>query len=334
MRVPQKLFMLSLGCLFVACTLEETVRAQESAKEPSKSAVFGSGHGLDHVGIAVRDLETAKKTYRNLGFTVFGGSKHPGLGTRNSGPGFESGYLELLAVWDRTKAIGGMLATFLEKHEGGLFVGLDVSPVDETAKLLRDRGFAVHGPEAASAVEDTEQHDQPPNYGSWRFLGFPGGPIPAAHQPVKSSDTVFFLQYDPFVGNVHANTAKRLTAVWMGVTDLKASVPTYESMGFRASRKLPVAQLGAHGQEIEAGQGSILLLQPENSISKVASFLTERGAEGIMGVSIEVTSLQTARTVLEANTKRQFHPYAGPYGNSILIPPDLTHGIWIEFFQK
>ena len=40
------------------------MRAQESAKEPSKSAVFGSsGHGLDHVGVAVRDLETAKKDY-------------------------------------------------------------------------------------------------------------------------------------------------------------------------------------------------------------------------------------------------------------------------------
>jgi len=336
MLAIQRHFLLVLGSILLlfACMLEATARAQESGKEPSKSALFGSGHGLDHVGIAVRDLETAKKRYRDLGFTLFGGSKHPGLGTRNSGPGFESGYLELLAVWDRTKAIGGMLATFLEKHEGGLFVGLDATPVDETAKLLRERGFTVHGPEAASAIEDTEQHDQPPNYGSWRFLGFPGGPIPAAHQPAKSSDTVFFLQYDPFVGNVHANTAKRLTSVWMAVTDLKASVPTYESMGFRASGRLPVVQLGAQGQEIEAGQGSILLLQPENSTGKVASFLAERGAEGIMGVSIEVASLQTARTVLEANTRRQFQPYAGPYGNSILIPPDLTHGMWIEFFQK
>jgi hypothetical protein len=120
----------------------------------------------------------------------------------------------------------------------------------------------------------------------------------------------------------------------MGVRDLEASVKEYESMGFRPSRKLAVPHLGARGQEIEAGQAPILLLQPEKSTGNVASFLAERGAEGVMGMSIEVTSLQTARDVLKSNTKRQFEPYTGLYGQSILIPPELTHGVWIEFFQK
>ena len=334
MSISRKYLLLILGCFFL-CTPELTLRAEGQANDSAKVSLLGSGHGFDHVGIAVRDLETAKKTYRNLGFTVFGGGKHPDLGTRNSGPGFESGgYLELLAVWDRSKPIGGMLATFLEKHEGGLFVGLDVSAADETAKLSRANGFNIHGPDAASAIEDPEQPDQPPNGGSWRFLGFPSGPIPAAHIPVKSSDAMFFLQYDPLVGNVHANTAKKLSSVWMGVRDLEASIRTYESMGFRSSRKLTVSQLGAQGQEIDAREGSILLLQPETSAAKVASFLAERGAEGIMGVSIEVANLQTARSLLEAKTKRQFEPYSGPFGQSILIPPEFTHGIWIEFFQK
>ena len=30
--------------------------------------------------------------------------KHTALGTRDSGPGFENGYLELITFWDRTKA--------------------------------------------------------------------------------------------------------------------------------------------------------------------------------------------------------------------------------------
>src|SRR5436190_12726137 len=238
MSAAQKHLVLSLSCLFFACVLERTTPGQEQVKDTPPSILLGSGHGLDHVGIAVRDLEIAKRTCRNLGFTVFAGVKHPDLGTRNSGPAFETGYLELITFWDRTKAIGGMVANFLQKHEGGLFVGLDVSPVDGTAKLLRASGFNVHGPEAASAIEDPEQHDQPPNGGSWRFLGFPNGPIPAAHLPVKSSDAIFFLQYDPWVGNLHANTAKKLSSVWMGVRDLEASVRGYESMGFRHSHKL------------------------------------------------------------------------------------------------
>jgi catechol 2,3-dioxygenase-like lactoylglutathione lyase family enzyme len=334
MSAIQRHLLLVLGWICFACMLKPTMSAQESPKGPSKSAVFGSGHGLDHVGIAVRDLETAKKTYRDvLGFAVFAFGKFPS-GNRSAGSYLESGLLELTTCWDPAKTIGGVVAKFLEKHEGALFVGLEASPVDDAAKLLRTRGFKIKGPESGSMSDDPDQHDPVPNVGSWRYAGFESGPVPAAHLPAKSEDAVFFIEYAPSVGIVHANTAKKLSSVWMGVRELGTSVGAYESIGFRASRKLTVSQLGAQGQELEAGDGSILLLQPKNSTGSVASFLAERGAEGIMGVSIEVASLQTARSLLEANTKRQFEPYAGPYGESILIPPELTYGVWIEFFQK
>jgi len=87
----------------------------------------------------------------------------------------------------------------------------------------------------------------------------------------------------------------------LGVRNIEASVRGYESIGFRASRKLTVSQLGARGQEIEAGEGTILLLQPEKSTDNVASLLSEGGAEGILGISIEVVSLQTARDVLKSH---------------------------------
>jgi len=107
--------------------------AQEQAKNSTKSTVLGSGNGIDHVGIAVRDLETAKKTYRDvLGFAVFAFGKES-HGVRSGSSYLESGLLELVTPWDRTKPIGAVLATFLEKHEGAMYLGLDVSPVDETA---------------------------------------------------------------------------------------------------------------------------------------------------------------------------------------------------------
>ena len=115
---------LFFASLFFVCMLGVMMRAQEQAKDSSKSTVLGSGHGIDHVAIAVKDLETANKTYRDvLGFAVFAGGKHP-VGTRNSGPNLENCYLELITVWDRTKAQGGMVGTFLEKHEGALYLGL------------------------------------------------------------------------------------------------------------------------------------------------------------------------------------------------------------------
>jgi hypothetical protein len=82
------------------------------------------------------------------------------------------------------------------------------------------------------------------------------------------------------VVTVHDNTAKKLSSVWMAVKDLQASTREYEALALPASRKLAVPQLGAQGQEIAAGQGTILLLQPEKLDGKVASFLAKEARRG------------------------------------------------------
>jgi catechol 2,3-dioxygenase-like lactoylglutathione lyase family enzyme len=56
--------------------------------------------GIDHIVILVDDLETATAQYRQLGFTVNPGGKHP-RGTHNALVIFQDGsYLELIAFWE------------------------------------------------------------------------------------------------------------------------------------------------------------------------------------------------------------------------------------------
>lgn len=56
--------------------------------------------GIDHIVVAVRDLEAAIASYRGLGFTVVPGGRHP-VGTHNALIALEDGaYIELIAFFE------------------------------------------------------------------------------------------------------------------------------------------------------------------------------------------------------------------------------------------
>ncbi|HUF93978.1 MAG TPA: VOC family protein [Candidatus Limnocylindria bacterium] len=57
--------------------------------------------GIDHLVIAVDDLEAARASYTALGFTVVEGGRHTGIGTYNALIAFQDGaYLELIAFYE------------------------------------------------------------------------------------------------------------------------------------------------------------------------------------------------------------------------------------------
>jgi 4-hydroxyphenylpyruvate dioxygenase-like putative hemolysin len=69
-----------------------------------KEAFFMTITHVDHVLIAVPDLDEAAEQYAKLGFHVTEGGTHPGRGTANRLVVLESGYLELISIQDREAA--------------------------------------------------------------------------------------------------------------------------------------------------------------------------------------------------------------------------------------
>jgi hypothetical protein len=63
-------------------------------------------------------------------------------------------------------------------------------------------------------------------------------------------------------------------------------------------------------------------------------FLSNHDDGSIIAVSIEVSDLNKARSWIECHSQRKLEPYDGFYGRSIMIPPDMTHGVWMEFFER
>jgi len=310
----------------------------------SQSPVLGSGLGIDHVGVAVRDLNATVEIYRNrLGFTIADQGKHPG-GTANASVNFNNHqYLELITVYDRTLVAGPpaqMIASFLDKHEGALFLGLRASPIDQTAAYLRARGFDIFGPTEGTWIPEGMKEIPPPG---WKSVGFKKLPIPGGR--------IFFIEYinedywkkleekypnlreDP-TKKTHANGALGVHAVWMAVKDLNEATKAYEAVGLMRGARMPLPTIGATAQEIRAGSnGTILLVSPNEPAGVTARFLSDRG-ESAMGVSIEVQNLAKTQSVLKTGLQRDLAVYSGPYGKSLVVPGELAAGAWIEFFEK
>jgi len=101
--------------------------------------------GIDHVIIAVNDLERARLTWERLGFTLTPRGRHLEKGTGNYCIMFERDYLELMGVVDQSQDTGG-LDEFLARGEGPRGLAFATRAGDETAAELARRGLHPTAP--------------------------------------------------------------------------------------------------------------------------------------------------------------------------------------------
>jgi hypothetical protein len=104
--------------------------------------------GVDHVVIAVRDLDAAAAAWGALGFTVSPRGTHsPHMGSGNYTMMLGEDYMELLGVLVPTDHNAGLRA-FLEKREGLDRTAFTATDADAGAEELRARGLEPVGPVA------------------------------------------------------------------------------------------------------------------------------------------------------------------------------------------
>jgi hypothetical protein len=160
-------FILPMGGIPV---LALTVFRASALQLQTASDQLGQRIALDHVGVAVHDLAKAQRDFELLGFTVSEGGHFPG-GISNSIIHFEDdGYLERVSATPSSQeksADATEVRDFLKKHEGAMFLGLNVPSAAVAANYLRDHNFDVEGPTPGSIMEKGET-ELPP--AQWFFF--------------------------------------------------------------------------------------------------------------------------------------------------------------------
>lgn len=306
-----------------------------NAQAPAQTLI-GQGWGVDHVGIGVRDLTQAQHDYEQLGFKVGKGGHFPG-GVSNSIVSLPSNsYLELLTVSGSTPVgMAAELADFVKKHEGGMFLGIDVSSAKAAADYLKAHDFDVQGPDPGSIMKEGETTPPPPMWYDVSTADKPaankkGFTIPLFLIEYLSAERREKRRAEGLMD--HPNTAVGIHAVWFAVHDAQAQLRVLRDAGFEVGESREARFLGAHGREVKAGRGALLLLESSDKDGLLTKYLSDHD-EGIIGLSIEVADLGKAHQFAESGTGRKLETYKGFYGTSFLLPPEVTHGVWLEMFQ-
>lgn len=247
---------------------------------------------LDHVVIAVSDLEVAMADYRALGFTVVAGGSHPGRTSHNALVVFADGsYLELIA-WRSYNAAERWCVEHA-KHGDGL-MDFALLPEDTAAAIAaaRARGLHLNGPidGGRKRPDGAELKWQTGRQETFDLPFLCGDVTPRA------------LRVPEGEARRHANGVTGIAGVTVAVRDLDASVGRYRALlgdGGVAEGACTVAGAGLRTAVARVGATDIVLASPEGEgtdtdlAKRVRERLAARG-EGPASMTLRLAPGATA----------------------------------------
>ena len=110
--------------------------------------------GLDHLVLAVRDLDAAGRFYERLGFQVGSRNRHP-WGTENRLVQFPGSFLELVTAGQGAEiaphrpgffSFGAFVSEYLSRREGLAMLVLDSENARADAALFAETGIGAFEP--------------------------------------------------------------------------------------------------------------------------------------------------------------------------------------------
>jgi catechol 2,3-dioxygenase-like lactoylglutathione lyase family enzyme len=299
---------------------------------------LGDGRGIDHVAALVRpeSFDVAGDVWtEDLGFSLTPALLSP-LGAKNRLVWFgDLTYLEIATFTELNEFTAPFLA-FLDQHEGGKFYGTDVVNAAQAITFLTGAGYPNVGPIPAAPLTIESTGEVVGLTPLWSSI--------ILTERLAPDNSNFFLDYDEaqvqqmfsefpaLAPRPHPNTAQKIDTLWLVVADLDAAIDFYEGLGLEVRFKnKKIHYLGGRGAEVRYHNNTLALLEPDGP-GLVADFVAERG-EGILGASLKVGNLQTARTLINGNTGLNLQTFKYKGRDRFLIPASLTHDFLIEMVE-
>jgi catechol 2,3-dioxygenase-like lactoylglutathione lyase family enzyme len=285
----------SLQCAVAAALISicQVIAADDGTRQAARVI------GIDHVPVAVKDLEAASERYRALGFVLKEGRPHPN-GIRNRHAEFPDGTeIELITAADATDTLTRRYINHLSEGDGAAFLALFVRPDTGILELLADAGFRAS--ESGGLVTLSADSRLP-----YIFFG--------ARQRSPTDRPAHFQ---------HPNTAVSLTRVWIAGSDLSAEETLFALLGARLTSSRVLLPEPTSATVARFPEGSVVLLPSATQLVP---------NRRIVGLTVVVRDLQQAARAIGSSGR--LIPSGGEARcERLLVRPQDAHGVWLEFVQ-
>jgi hypothetical protein len=249
--------------------------------------------GLDHIPLVVHDLEAASTRWRDLGFNVKPGATLDN-GITDNHVKFEDGSgIELFTVPAAVDDVTTQYREMLEAGEG---------PV----------AFAFHardlGP-VRDAIDGNRRFDYQPvsrtlEGRNLEFLSFV--------QDSRAPDDAGYLR--------HPNGAKAMSRVWLAMDGGKTLRDMLQALNADATSAKVYVPEATQSYDMTLTNGEVLILPRSSQLL--------RGRQ-VIGATFEVEDLDRVRQRLDVFGIAW--KMGGTEDLSVIVAPDATHGMWVEF---
>lgn len=252
--------------------------------------------GVDHIPVAVRDLDAAGERYRALGFTLKPGRLHEDSILNLHAKHGDGTELELITATEPRDALASQYLRMIDAGEGPAFLALHGN-LDALDAALSKTGLAYARRGGRIAMLDPRVD----------YLFFGGDNRSPTDRPEHF---------------VHTNTSTALIGVWLADEENPALRKLLQALGAKFSHREVFVPHEFRAEVAELDGSEIVLLPASMRLIK---------DRPIIGAVLRTSDLQAALGAVSKAKLLGWHWVGNPKGQSLILTPQLTHGLWLQF---
>jgi Glyoxalase-like domain len=254
---------------------------------------------IDHIPIAVMDLDSVSARYKALGFTLKPGRPHDNSLLNNHAKYSDGSELELLTATRPKDDLAAKYLRFIAEGDGPAFLALRSANLDAVRDAFTRQGIPFDRKRRPLKVNDPRMD----------YLFFSGSNLSPTDRPEHF---------------VHANTTSMLIGVWLADAENHVLLEVLRALNAPLEQREVEWPVKQRALVATMQNGEITILPNSNRLIR---------GRPIVGAVLRTADLAAVERLVRASGGPEPRRMSAPGHESLLVGPEVGQGLWLEFRQ-